>query len=328
MLRSISALLFFAAGFTSLAAEIAFQKPTLRRILVVDFVNQKHDAATNFLIQSIPNAFMKPLEKTHAFEILDPQKGRTVVEALEIAADELYDIETAVRLGKAANAEIVIIGNFIVMQNRIQIQAQAIDVASGRVRVSDSEVATADSRIFESINALTERMSEKIRADVVPVAVPVPKPQAVRSRRDYGTMVGLTLVAPGAGHLYANEWRGGIYASVAAISAVGFLFGHFFYTSNYNAYQSAVADFDTFYNKAQDWKKVRGYSSYVFLATYIIALVDILITGPNLKKAFVSPFARQNTERWQIIVAGPSPQPDLKEHGHEHSAALGLLRYF
>lgn len=136
-------------------------------------------------------------------------------------------------------------------------------------------------------------------------------------------MVGLTLLAPGAGHLYANQWRGGIYLSLAAVSAAGLLFGHFFYTSNYNAYQSAVADFDTFYNKAQDWKKVRAYSSYVLLATYAVALLDILLTGQDIRKSLVSTYRQPAVNAVQIFFAGPA------EHTlHEAAAGAGILKYF
>lgn len=330
MSSSIKPLILISIGFFFFLETLPAQAPARPRILILDFVNQKHDAATRFLIQSIPNAFMKPLEETKSFDILDSQKGRALITTSGISADQLYDIATAVQLGKTLHADIVIIGNFVAIQNRVQVQTQAIEVASERVKVSESEVAISDSTIFGSIDALTERMSKKIKTEFTSVAAPVaPKPQRFYRRKDYGLMVGLTAVAPGAGHLYAEQWRGGVYATLAVASGIGFIFGQIFYSSNSTAYQNTTTDFDKYYDRAQDWKKVRGYSSYVFLATYAIALFDILITGQSYTKILAFQQQKPEPDTVHIILAGPALRGDQKnQRSPEDEASVGVMRYF
>lgn len=86
-------------------------------------------------------------------------------------------------------------------------------------------------------------------------------------------------VMPGWGQLSRKEERGGIYLSTWSMSGVFFLWSHLYRNDRKSEYDKATSDFDTKYNRYKTASLIRGVSSYVFIATYVIALVDTAITG-------------------------------------------------
>ncbi len=159
-----------------------------RRVLILDFVNQKKDVASDFLTPTIPDSFVKPLEETGSFDILDPQKGRKLAQDLQISAAKLYEIETAVGLGKKAEADIVLIGNFLTIQGVAQVQAQAIDVQSQRVKVTENIVMQVTSlKLFEGINMLSNKMSMKMKTALPPL----PREEIIRYQKTNELHVGV-----------------------------------------------------------------------------------------------------------------------------------------
>lgn len=212
----------FGGGlFSSLHAE----KLLPRRILILDFVNQKRDVSSDFLVQSIPDAFVKPLEETKSFEIIDPQTGRDLALKMGIAPDKLYDIPVAAALGKKAEADIVIIGNFIAIQGTIQMQAKAVEAASERVKVTDNAVTTVSGKLFDGINSLANRMSGKMKAELPPL----PEREIVRYQKTnelhvaaYG-IYALPL-ATGFKDIYAPQFGGYLQAGYSVYQTGSFVF--------------------------------------------------------------------------------------------------------
>lgn len=194
-----------------------------RRILILDFVNQKHDTSSEFLIQSIPDAFVKPLEETKSFEILDPQKGRDLAAKMAIHPDRLYDIPVAAALGKKAEADIVIIGNFITIQGTVQMQAKAVEVSSERVKVTENAVTTVSGKLFDGINTLANRMSGKMKEELPPL----PEREIVRYQKTnelhiaaYGIYA--MPLATGFKDIYASQF-GGYFQAAFSVYQMGSL---------------------------------------------------------------------------------------------------------
>lgn len=196
-----------------------------RRILILDFVNQKRDVSSEFLVQSIPDAFVKPLEETKSFEIIDPQKGRDLASKMGIASDRLYDIPVAAALGKKAEADIVIIGNFITIQGTVQMQAKAVEAASERVKVTDNAVTTVSGKLFDGINGLANRMSGKMKAELPPL----PEREIVRYQKTNELHVaayGIYALPLGSGFkdIYAPQFGGYLQAGYSVYQKGSFVF--------------------------------------------------------------------------------------------------------
>jgi TolB-like protein len=148
------------------AEEQKKQKLIKRSVLLLDFVNRTNAPDVEYLVSSIPEAFIEPLEKTNSFELINRDKGAEITRDLEIKKSDLFIDNNAVIIGKDAEADIVVIGNFIRMENKILIQSKAIDVSTGRVRVSRSEQSKLDTSLFNKIDQLTKNMSEDMRKNI------------------------------------------------------------------------------------------------------------------------------------------------------------------
>lgn len=129
-----------------------------RRVLILDFVNQQKSANVDYLSVTIAEALIDPLKKTGKFEILPRSAGGTFNEAEAIAK------------GLEAKADVVVVGNFVAIQNVLQIQAKAIDVGEKRLALSKARTTRLNATLFDNINALADDMTKEMAEKLPPLA--------------------------------------------------------------------------------------------------------------------------------------------------------------
>ena len=139
-----------------------------RRVLIMDFHNQQNKVDLDYLRVSIAEAFLGPLQKTSSFELQSRDMAAKSAGS-RMTKDVPLSDEEAVNIGKSTASEVVVTGAFVVIDNKVQIQAKAIDVLSGRVSVSENVMSKLDSTLFENINALAEKMSAAMVRELPPV---------------------------------------------------------------------------------------------------------------------------------------------------------------
>jgi TolB-like protein len=154
------------------------EKRVNRRVLLLDFVNQTSNKEAAYLSISIPEAYIDPLQKTGVFEVMNRSEGQRQAQEYKLSAQDLYNEENAVRIGKALSAEVIVVGNYVIVGASVQIQAKAIDVSQGRIAVAKSVQAKLDSTIFTSINKLAEDMSANMKTELPPL----PQREVVREK--------------------------------------------------------------------------------------------------------------------------------------------------
>lgn len=140
-----------------------------RRVLILDFVNQKNSRNTEYLSTSIPEGFLPPLQRTKSFELLRRDVGREAIRQENIRIEELYSESNAVKLGKRCGAEVVLMGTFLDLGTSVRIQASAIEVHTGRSRVNRIVTTRLDSNLFENIDRLAKEMSEEMKRELPPL---------------------------------------------------------------------------------------------------------------------------------------------------------------
>lgn len=137
-----------------------------RRVLILDFVNQQKNSNADYLSLSIAEALIDPLNRTGKFEILPRTLAQKILRERNMTLAETFNEDSALEIGIAADADVVVIGNFIAIEPVVQISAKAVDVGEKRLAVSKSRTAKLDSTIFDSINIvaadMTQEMSEKL----------------------------------------------------------------------------------------------------------------------------------------------------------------------
>ena len=140
-----------------------------RRVLLLDFVNNQKDAKIEYLSQSVPESLIQPLSDTGFFEVLSRDLGNKLIQLQGIEASELFSDSRAVELGKQSGAEVVIIGNYTVIEGSVRIQAKAIDVLAESVSVTHATTGKLDATMFGKIDELASRMAEKMTTSLPPL---------------------------------------------------------------------------------------------------------------------------------------------------------------
>ena len=197
-------------SLTSLQAQASTAAPAdtiPRKVLVLDFVNQAKDAKSDYLSVSVAEALLDPLKKTGKFYLLprasttlgdrgteanSPDRSLSAVETRDLAPT--FDEATAIARGKSAGAAVVVIGNFVSVENKVQIQTKAIDVHTGQIAVAKTTAGKLDASVFDLIQKLADDMSAAM-ASALP---PLPKQVVVTER------VGFSL--------YAKDFRTHLFA--------------------------------------------------------------------------------------------------------------------
>lgn len=147
----------------------AQEKKVNRQVLILDFVNQQKSKETGYLVESIAEAMIQPLTNTGSFDVLSRDTSKQVIEHAKLKNSDLFSDAKATEIGKTAGAEVVVIGNFVTVRNKVRIQAKAIDVLSGRVAIQSTVTSRLDGSIFENIDKLASEMSGKMKSGLPPI---------------------------------------------------------------------------------------------------------------------------------------------------------------
>lgn len=154
-----------------------------RKVLILDFVNQANDKQSEYLSVSVAEALLDPLKKTGKFYLLPRNQPDTPgLKPGAIGQTLTFDETTARERGKATGADVVVIGNFVSIGGKVQIQTKAIDVHTGQLAVAKTTSGKLDASVFDTIQKLAEDMSVAM-ADALP---PIPKQVVLTERVGFG----------------------------------------------------------------------------------------------------------------------------------------------
>ncbi|MES0490665.1 MAG: hypothetical protein ABUK01_11765 [Leptospirales bacterium] len=301
-MQKISLLLILVICGSTLSAKSSKDKNanTLikRRVLILDFVNIKKSEDYTYLEQSIPDSFLDPLDQTKSFELLSRNLWTKLRKQLKYEKEDAYDQGKAIEAGRRAPADVIVMGSYTVIGSKMQINASAVDLSSGRALVSRSTVTPLTASMFQAINKLAKSMAQEMKEKLPPL----PQKFIVKERVKYVkegafNTVGIiwrTLVVPGWGHLYSNRSRGWIYTGVW-VGSLGFLGYSLFAEITAKAeYLNAptTSNLDALYTTYNDSHKLRWYATYATIGVYAIAMLDGIIfkkknTGQQLNARFL-----------------------------------------
>ena len=121
---------------------------------------------------------------------LSPSKGDGPLQAAGPTVDEA----TAIARGKAAGADVVVIGNFVSVGGQVQIQSKALDVHTGQIAVGKTTYGKLDATVFDLIQKLADDMSTAMAAALPPI----PKQVVLTERVGFG--------------LYAKDFHAHLFA--------------------------------------------------------------------------------------------------------------------
>ena len=254
-----------------------------RKVLILDFVNTQNSENYTYLEKSIPDAFLDPLDKTKSFELLSRSLWKKLRKKHRFHKNDANDEEKAIKAGMYAPSDVVVIGSFAVIGNKIQINSRAIELSSKRVIVSRSVTSKLTGNLFGAITKLSNNMAKEMKKKLPPL----PQRVIIKERGKYMkgekiTTAGIiirNLAIPGWGHRYSNRNRGWVYTALW-IGGVGFLgYSIFDETEKKTRYENGTAsdDLDTMYNEYNEAHKLTYYAIYGLIGVYSVALLDGII---------------------------------------------------
>lgn len=138
-----------------------------RKVLILDFVNKnKADQINGYLVETIPDALIDPLNDTKSFELLLRDKSRELMKIAGLTTDDLASEAVAIDLAKKSGAQVVVIGNLLVSKSEMIFQARAIEVDSGRLAVSKSRRGHISGNMFDLIGKLAKDLAHDMKNEL------------------------------------------------------------------------------------------------------------------------------------------------------------------
>jgi tetratricopeptide (TPR) repeat protein len=131
-----------------------------RVVLVLPFVNRSGQAALNWIGDSFPDTLNQRLSSA-AFLTISREDRRFALDHLGFPTDFRPTRATTIRIAQTLDADYVIVGSFTVQQNRIQVQAQVLDV--NQLHLSAPLEDSSDlTRLFDAENAIAWKVARQI----------------------------------------------------------------------------------------------------------------------------------------------------------------------
>lgn len=168
-MKRITALLV-GAGLILPLTGIRSETLVKRKVLILDFVNKnKDDQINGYLVETIPDAIIDPLNDTKSFELLPRDKSRELMKIAGLTTDDLATESVAIDIARKSGAQVVVIGNFLVSKSEMIFQARALEVDSGRLAVSKSQRGRISGNMFDLIGRLAKDLAKDMKNELPPM---------------------------------------------------------------------------------------------------------------------------------------------------------------
>ncbi len=133
-----------------------------RTIAIVPFNNQNNTEKYNYLSDTIRDALKAKLLKTNIFNLTSFSSINNEIKKLEIPKELITDEENAKRIALKAKADVVVIGKYLIIEDNIMIQLDAIDIFTGITVESSNMKSELGLEIFNMIDEITNEMTGKM----------------------------------------------------------------------------------------------------------------------------------------------------------------------
>ncbi|MDH5720564.1 MAG: hypothetical protein OEZ13_08070 [Spirochaetia bacterium] len=266
-------LVFLCATISVFAQEEAEEKRPKIRIAVLPFEHSEGitDAEAAYLTEAVRNTLIR----TGIFEVISNdqiEQMMNIKSTKQAVGPGSCNTEACIiDLGNALECEKMLAGKAAFAFGEYSVTAKILDVVTQKYEMS-AESKTRDKDDFpNAAKDVTQNLVE-------------PYGESGFTSPAYSSYMGMlwrTALAPGWGHLHANQKRGWVYLGLWAASAGVFVWSHFNYNTKFSAYENAksVAEVEETFPKYESADYTRMYMSFAFLGIYAVALGDMFLTG-------------------------------------------------
>ncbi|MDH5721209.1 MAG: hypothetical protein OEZ13_11450 [Spirochaetia bacterium] len=167
------------AFFLALSVSLPLYAASLKKVLILDFINIDKNSNYQYLEASITDAVREDLKKLFAFRETKKRQIDEVSKTNFLFREDYYTKSTAMNLGLLAKQDVVISGGFKIINASeaksdelrkekdtqiIAAQVRIFDIAKKKTIAEFIEEGPVDSRIFASVEKIANRISQEAKA--------------------------------------------------------------------------------------------------------------------------------------------------------------------
>lgn len=135
------------------------------RVAVLNFKNMSGKTSYDFLSSTIAESITTRLKKTDRLQVLERSRLSDILEEQNLSLSGIAETpESAKQVGGILQADILILGSFSVIGDRIEVNARAVSVNSGEVDYSAKASETMGEALFDKINELAATLELELSA--------------------------------------------------------------------------------------------------------------------------------------------------------------------
>jgi len=133
-----------------------------RTIAILPFYNQNNIAEYDFLTETIRDGLLSKLQEKNLFSFVNFGDIKEKSTSLRLPLKDLINEKNAIKLSLTLNADIVIVGKFVVIKDKILITANAYDIMGKQSVVSTYIEGSTGVDIFSVTEQTSNEMAEKM----------------------------------------------------------------------------------------------------------------------------------------------------------------------
>jgi len=133
-----------------------------RTVLILPFLNNNNIEKYDFLSNTIMDALRANLINTGEFNLSNPVKLNEEIEKIGFSKENMVKLPNALSIAKYLESDIVVTGKYIVIEEKIMIQFEAIDVFTGEYALINSVTGELGINLLKLIDDISKDMANKM----------------------------------------------------------------------------------------------------------------------------------------------------------------------
>ncbi len=141
----------------------SFKKRGTQRIIVLDYINTSMSDDLEYLAETIPESISTYFAKKENITVINKKAVKNRLEMLEVRLTDFNDDKEMKLLGKLFNADKLITGSYVEINNRIRINTRVIDITTGDIIIAEQTQSDADKEIFLLLDNTAIQLYDKLK---------------------------------------------------------------------------------------------------------------------------------------------------------------------
>jgi len=136
MLKIVNIIIFIFISFSIVKAEekYSLNKEEIKRtVLILPFLNKNGIKKYDYLGDSLMKALKAGLIETNKFILVNSIDVENKIKNFNLSSNSVIESRNAVKIAKKIDANVVIVGSYIIFNNKILVQIEAIDVFTKKI---------------------------------------------------------------------------------------------------------------------------------------------------------------------------------------------------